>query len=69
MGSVDIDPHSHKVQTRRGGILTFSQKLLSNSLPPGKNVRSNITEIPHQEMIRGPGNEQKSNIPTPGTAR
>ena len=30
----------------QGGIFTFSKKLLSNSLPLGKNVRSNITEIP-----------------------
>ena len=29
-----------------GGILTFSQKLLSNSLSPGKNVRSNILKFP-----------------------
>ena len=42
--------------------MTFSQKLLSNFLPPGKNVRSNITEILHpkaQEMICGHGHEQK----------
>ena len=30
-----------------GEDLTFFKKLLSNSLPLGKNVRSNITEIPH----------------------
>ena len=29
-----------------GGILTFSKRLQSNSLPPGKNVRSNITKFP-----------------------
>ena len=34
------------VHGAQGGDLTFSKKLLSNSLPPGKNVRSNITEIP-----------------------
>ena len=26
--------------------MTFSKRLLSNSLPPGKNVRSNITKFP-----------------------
>ena len=26
--------------------MTFSKKLMSNSLPPGKNVRSNITKLP-----------------------
>ena len=31
---------------KQGGNLTFSEKLLSNSQPPGKNVRLNLTEIP-----------------------
>ena len=33
------------LSAKMGGILTFSQKLLSNSLPPGKNVRSNILKF------------------------
>ena len=45
--------------------MTFSKKLLSNSLPPGKNVRSNITEILAREMICGHGHEQKFNYPYP----
>ena len=36
----------------------FPKKLLSNSVPPGKNVRSNITEIPR------PGNDLWSRAQT-----
>ena len=49
--------------------MTFSKRLLSNSLPPGKNVRSNIINFPPREMICGHGHEKNSDISTPGTAR
>ena len=60
------------------GILTFSKKLLSNSLPPGKNVKSNITEIPRPgndlwsrartkiQISLPPGQQDNSNALAPG---
>ena len=60
------------------GILTFSKKLLSNSLPRGKNVRSNVTEIPRPgndlwsraqtkiQMSLPPGQQDNSNALPPG---
>ena len=46
--------------------MTFSKRLQSNSLSPGKNVRSNITKnfLP-REMIFGHGHEQKFRYPYP----
>ena len=58
--------------------MTFSKKLLPNSLPLGKNVRSNITEIPHPEndlwsrvrtkvqISLPPGQQDNSNALPPG---
>ena len=62
------------------GILTFSKKLLSNSLPRGKNVRSNVTEIPRPgndlwsrpqtkiQMSLPPGQQDNSNALPPAKA-
>ena len=60
------------------GILTFSKRLLSNSLPPGKNVRSNITKFPTPrndlwsrartkiQISLPPGQQENSNALPPG---
>ena len=66
------------MSSRRGGILTFSNRLLSNSLPPGKNVRSNITKFSNQrndlwsrartkiQISLPPGQQENSNALPPG---
>ena len=58
--------------------MTFSKSLLSNSLPPGKNVRSNITKFPTQrndlwsrartkiQISLPPGQQENSNVLLPG---
>ena len=61
-----------------GGILTFSKRLLSNSLPPVKNARSNITKFPTPRndlwsrartkipISLPPGQQENSNALPPG---
>ena len=58
--------------------MTFSRRLLSNSLPPGKNVRSNITKFPTPrndlwsrartkiQISLPPGQQENSNALPPG---
>ena len=59
-----------------GRDFDFFQRLLPNSLPLGKNVRSNITEIPHPKndlwsrvrtsLSLPPGQQDNSNALPPG---
>ena len=53
------------------GFWHFPKKLLWNSLPPGKNVGSNVTEIPHPwndlwSRARTRGQQDNSNSLPPG---